>query len=50
MGATREGANSIELDQVILEAALDNNAILITDDGNMKAGAEARKIFRLSTS
>lgn len=42
-------ATSIERDQAILESALKRNAILMTDDKNMKAAAQARQIFMLST-
>ena len=42
-------ASSIERDQAILESALEYNAILMTDDKNMKAAAQARQLFILST-
>ncbi len=41
--------SSIGRDQAILESALEYNAILITNDKNMKAAAQARNIFMLST-
>lgn len=40
---------SIHRDQAILESTLEYNAILMTDDKNMKAAAQARNIFTLST-
>lgn len=40
---------SIERDQAVLESKLQYNAILMTDDKNMKAAAQARQAFVLST-
>lgn len=42
-------AASIVRDEAILESALRYNAILMTDDKNMKAAAQARQAFVLST-
>jgi hypothetical protein len=41
-------APSIDRDQTILESAFEYNAILMTDNKNMKAAAQARKLFMLS--
>ncbi len=40
---------SIKRDELVLDAALQRNAILVTGDGNLKAAAQARKVFTLST-
>jgi len=42
--------NSFDRDEAILDAAREYNAILITNDQNMKAAAQAMKVFLLSTS
>jgi ribonuclease HII len=49
VGTVLDGSASIDRDQAILESALEHNAILVTDDRNMKAAAQARNIFTLST-
>jgi ribonuclease HII len=42
--------SSIQRDELILGSALQYNAILITNDHNMKAAAKARDIFYLTTT
>ncbi len=41
---------SFQRDEAILHAAIEYNAVLVTNDQNMKAAAQARKVFLLSTS
>jgi ribonuclease HII len=48
VGAKMSGS-SLARDDAILEGAIDNNAILLTGDTNLRAVANARKLFVLST-
>ncbi|HHY35072.1 MAG TPA: hypothetical protein GX510_05495 [Firmicutes bacterium] len=49
VGTVVESNSTIDRDQAIFSSALEYNAILFTDDNNMKAAAQARKMFTLST-
>lgn len=49
VGGVLADASTINRDQAILESAVEENAILVTDDRNMKAAAQSRNIFLLST-
>ncbi len=49
VGSVLEGGPSIERAEAILEAALRYNAILFTNDQGMKAAAQAKQVFMLST-
>jgi ribonuclease HII/rRNA-processing protein FCF1 len=48
VGEHTEELTSLERDDLVLEAAVERNAILITGDGNLRATAQARQIFTLS--
>ncbi len=39
---------SVERDELVLQAAIDQNAILITGDGNLRGAAQAKHVFTLS--
>jgi len=43
------GLTSIQRDELVLDAALQGNAILLTGDGNLTAAAQSRRVFTLST-
>ncbi len=49
VGDVLEGSGTVDRDQTILMAASRYNAILVTDDRNMKAAAQAQKVFVLTT-
>lgn len=49
VGSLSESGNSFERDQNILETALQYNAILYTNDQNVKAAAQARRVFVLTS-
>lgn len=48
-GAPQQGA-SFQRDEAILQAAVRYNSVLITNDQSMKAAAQARQVFVLSTN
>jgi len=44
------GGTSFERDEAFLRAAIQYNAVLVTNDQNMKAAAQAHRVFVLSTN
>ena len=44
------GGTSFERDEAILRVAIQYNAVLVTNDQNMKAAAQAHRVFVLSTN
>jgi ribonuclease HII len=48
-GSPQEGTN-FQRDEAILDSAIKYNSVLITNDQNVKAAAQARQLFVLSTS
>ena len=49
VGEYDEDLTSIQRDDLVLDASLQQNAILMTGDGNLKAAAQGRGVFTLST-
>jgi len=50
VGSRALHGTSFERDEAILGAAVQYNAVLVTNDQNMKAAAQAQSVFLLSTS